>query len=312
MIAFSKKVLLIIVYIKVNTHAQTIELKRYRQQDAKTQCTKGIINDIDTVVFIARIHYHPDSHIQMFYQQTNSSKFTFILTLPLDDLLKTSGINHMPETDFNISIPIPAKTEYSELAIHAKLMRSQSEFVTSSIQYFPEIFDSKSTNGTLFINGKKTSYSEKHFEIKVPECISNSEDKSCRLNVLFFCESQASPCLVQLKSDKLNKVALGERFASLDIPYTKEEEINIYISYAACRWINQNEIQVTIKTELSKSLGNIKARTFPWDSGLQVCSGLRIGRRQGPFDPVNVTQGTRQLWRVLHGQTRDMLGTCHK
>ncbi|CAL1531163.1 unnamed protein product [Lymnaea stagnalis] len=232
--------IIILASIWVPSYGQRIRLFQYRQEDSETNCTHGLISDVDTVVFKAEVDLSGLNNMRYVYFQLKSksdSHFTTFKSIVINGSVaeKYSWEIIRPQVA-QITIKDKAKTEYSFASIRGIVVTSDFKEVISDQQIFPEIRESTDIKISLLTNGVETPIQNNVCDIRVTEA---------NIVIIFECQSQTVPCLIEISATDLMTPLLGKGYV---LHTSKMPELNITIKYATCTFHGKiNEINCRIK-----------------------------------------------------------------
>ncbi|CAL1531160.1 unnamed protein product [Lymnaea stagnalis] len=228
--------------IWVSSNGQKIQLFPYRQEDSETNCTHGLVSDVDTVVFKAEIDFSEDINFQNLYFQRkckNDVELVLSKSIVINGSVEDQGSWTMIRPNVaNVTIRDKAKTECSGGRVRGVIVASDHEEIISDEQIFPEIREANDLDSKLFINGAETT-------LQNNSC--NVNAKGTETVIVFQCGSQVLPCLIEISATDLATPIPGTRFV---IHTSKLLELNITLKYASCTLQgNVNTFSCSIKRE---------------------------------------------------------------
>ncbi|CAL1542459.1 unnamed protein product [Lymnaea stagnalis] len=229
-------------------HCQNINLTY-----TATECAHGFIKEGEDVSLQTLINKDIDniSNAQMVWKSANSSIFKHFRTFNLTNSTEDYEVHHTLK-NAKIFYRIPADMIYSGAHFVAKILLSDSREFESQILNFPHIYNGIPDTIKLFINGNETIMNETNCEIALTGCETNFLSSACDINILFVCESQHAPCLIELYTDKSYKVVKRKNYAEYHLHYIESENIILYMNYDLCTFSDRyKKKQCKIKTEKS-------------------------------------------------------------
>ncbi|CAL1535051.1 unnamed protein product [Lymnaea stagnalis] len=209
---------------------QMITLYDFQQEDCKSQCTDGLLTDTDIIVFKCTVDYSDDTQAKRVIFQKKKrfgNRFEFFDDCYIQDDCKNSKYTkgtHVARYIINMTINVEAIQSLSRGQLRGNLYTSDDKHILSSERMIPFISDVGDAKGTLIVNGHTIS------TIKV--CRKNIP--TAELNIVFLCESQVSPCLIEISTDDSNETSQGVGHATWNKKYISQTEVNVLIKYGAC------------------------------------------------------------------------------
>ncbi|CAL1531153.1 unnamed protein product [Lymnaea stagnalis] len=243
-----KRLLFVFTLIAINyvyVNGLSLKLLPYRQEDSDTNCTHGLISDIDTVVFKAELDYSQDVNFKYIYCQrktTTDQDFIFLKDIVVNSsVIDQSTWEQIGKHDVKITVRVKANKLSSRARIRCVLLSSNYQEIISDEQIFPEIRDTTDINSRLLINGE---------EIKTPHmCVTRATGTD--IVVIFECDSQVLPCLIEITATDLMVPLFGKGYV---IHTSRRPVLNITIKYASCTLKGQvNTIKCSINLDDSSS-----------------------------------------------------------
>ncbi|CAL1532398.1 unnamed protein product [Lymnaea stagnalis] len=210
------------------THGQTINLYKVKQEDIGSKCVHGLISG-DSVVFKAVVDYSKDpqmSYVQIYIKKTTDAlPTTKEYNLQKDCYGVMTDCRHIRSHIAEITITVIATKMYSAAKIYGKLITSNSEYIDSKYLHFPKIYDVSDIKSTLIVNGKQLSTDVDKWVISV---------NVTEINIVCLCESQASPCLIEISTRDTTESVEGNGSAIYNTKVNQTQDIYVTIKYGAC------------------------------------------------------------------------------
>ncbi|CAL1535054.1 unnamed protein product [Lymnaea stagnalis] len=223
---------------------QKITIKDFSYKHSNKSCTNVLINDIDVVEFTCLVDYSeaPDVNYVIFQtKKTNETRFIFLTDCNIQEGCKDSQTAHgrqIGKDTIEITVRVIAKSSLSGAKLRGLLYTPDNKATTSSEVIFPNIKDLNDAEGKLIINGNTITQST-----QCQEVITRPE-----LNVLFVCESQVLPCLIEISTDGSIKRCQGRGNCTWNKDYPSQSEVYVLIKYAVC---NLNGISKSVSCRLN-------------------------------------------------------------
>ncbi|CAL1532400.1 unnamed protein product [Lymnaea stagnalis] len=238
-----QSVLLMLLAYYEFMHAQTMQISHYRQH-SETKCTEGLLSG-DIIIFKAEVDYREDPKM----------KYVFIYIKKKMDILPDASVYNLQD-DFTmnrtccqrmntnrviITIKMNVTKTYSDAKIYGRLITTKAKEIVSEFQHFPKIYDYSDIDSVLNVNGKNISPKDDTcvISLDVPDVI-----------IFFACQSQISPCLIEISSTDSTKLIQRNYSAAYITSKKKSKDIDVTIRYGACR-LDKTPfvIRCTLKTE---------------------------------------------------------------
>ncbi|CAL1529661.1 unnamed protein product [Lymnaea stagnalis] len=241
------------------TQGQTITLK-YSAEESETSCTHGLIAG-DTVVFKVDVDYSDDPQLKYVQIYINKKTSVFpnvkIYNIQEDCYINNTECKHTDASHVVITIKVDASKEYSGARIYVKVFTSESFEINSEYLHFPKIYDVSDVSSRLIFNGKEISaIKDDHL------LIVNETD----VNIVYICESQVSPCLIEISTNISTEVVYGYGYAVYHHIYSKIHDTIVITKYGACR-LDRNV--KTIRFNLKSDRKTSTEQTLSTDSNIK-------------------------------------------
>ncbi|CAL1531155.1 unnamed protein product [Lymnaea stagnalis] len=243
-------------------YGQKITLFEYNQEDSETNCSHGLVSDVDTVVFKAEVDFSQDLHLKYVYFQIKKRRDKAFVVFMVIDVKKdctTSTCKYVGPHIVNITFREKARKEYSKARIRAVIVTSKEKEILSDVQIFPEIRDANETKSVLLIDDVEITPYNNTF-------VTNATTQN--IQIKYLCESHVMPCIIEVSASDLEKPLHGRGY----VAYTsKQPELNITIKYAACNLngpvelyscIIKREKQYLIKSKSSTTQNSFSERNI--------------------------------------------------
>ncbi|CAL1542450.1 unnamed protein product [Lymnaea stagnalis] len=229
----------------------------YRQEDSETNCTHGLISEVDTLVFKTRVELSDDILLRYIYFQRKSnldSTFLFFKGIVTNGSVADNDSLEITRPNVaQFSIKEKAKTENSGARIRGVIVTSDYQEIFSEQQMYPDIRESTDIQLRLFVNG---------VEAQIQNNTCDVHAIGTNIVILTECQSPAVPCLIEISSNDLKTPLLGKGY----VLHTSElPELNITIKYATCTFhgkfntINcriRHDVDLETKTKATKEESN--------------------------------------------------------
>ncbi|CAL1541493.1 unnamed protein product [Lymnaea stagnalis] len=228
--------------------AQEIPIFNLTQNECTTQCSSGLLKLLETCRFHLLVGFDKDitSSSTLLFEIKKASNDIF---LPLFNLqlqsdctgYKENAVYYCTQTDsrhFEIVINAEDLSRFNDAQMRAYLTASGENKIYSVVQRFPQFYDQTKAKGILKINGQSAS----------SDSVCSQVINVTHVIIEFQCVSAATPCLIELKVNEI-VVNQSKDHAVFSHNYTKEEELNVAIKYAACSLVQEHDtIHCKIKT----------------------------------------------------------------
>ncbi|CAL1535056.1 unnamed protein product [Lymnaea stagnalis] len=231
MLAIFLKVSLIYAAVILCAHPQKITVYDYKQEQSQSQCTNGLISDVDVVVFQCLVDYSQDRVMKSVVFQTkkiSETRFSFLDDCNIQEDCRNSkyadGV-HIDIFLLEITIRVKATKSLSGAKFRGQLYASNNKQIPSNEQKFPQIADVSDVNGILILNGKKITQPTECYDVFTRS----------PLNIVFMCQSQVLPCLVAISNNESTETVNGSGLVTWNKEYYSQREVYLHIKYAVCR-----------------------------------------------------------------------------
>ncbi|CAL1535061.1 unnamed protein product [Lymnaea stagnalis] len=286
---------------------QQITVMDYNQDESRTRCSRGLIEDVDEVSFKCLVDYSQDTKMKFIVFQIKRKhyhQFNFLTDCNIqDDCNSTSNTygKRLDTYEIEVTIRLKASVEYNGAKMRAVLITSKDKEIASSEIIFPDTSDFSNASGNLIINGNVINNNG----TKCLFVVTRSE-----LNVVFVCESEVLPCLIEISSGDLNDTLRGTGHVTFNkILYKHTETIDLQIKYGLCRLDVGHQIRTCKVTRDDKTKQQIKnpkdQKTISSDVVIILCVTL-------PMSAVGLTLFICCLWKYKNKCSKDIkYETCY-
>ncbi|CAL1535052.1 unnamed protein product [Lymnaea stagnalis] len=207
-----------------------ITLKDVSYKDYTTSCTNDPIGDFDLVEVTFLVDYSKEPYVNyVIFQRKRTSETRFIFLTGCNIKENCDGSQNaygrqIGKDHTEITIRINAKSVLSGAKLRGLVYTPENMAITSSEIIFPNITEFTDVEGKLIVNGKTMTPSTDYREV-----ITQPE-----LNLVFLCESQVSPCLIEISTNDSNETSQGAGNATWTKKYPSQSEVHVMIKYGLC------------------------------------------------------------------------------
>ncbi|CAL1535060.1 unnamed protein product [Lymnaea stagnalis] len=156
---------LICTALFVIMNCQQITLLDYNHDESRTQCLKGLINDVDEVAFKCLVDYSQDTTLKFIVFQLKRKhyhQFNFLTECNIQDDCNSTSNTYGKRIDtykIEVTVRLKASIEYNGAKIRAVLITSKDKEIASSEIIFPETSEISSVDLNDTVRGKgRVSY----------------------------------------------------------------------------------------------------------------------------------------------------------